>query len=345
MKKIIAVICILVIAATSALACFAESSESGEEIPKADVKALTVLGDSISTGYGLEGYDSEGDNADIESYGNLVASYYGLTLGESYFNYAKNGATSADLLKKLENELSEEERASIAKSDVIIVTIGGNDLLGMLYPYMTEFLELGENASFEAITVKLLSMDEDSLKNFDKKADAFYKSKEKEMSEAYKQTGKNITAISAELKAISPKAQIYIQSVYNPSNELPQYKSLEILNDHILSKMINSLNIEIFSSAKEAGMYTVDIFSEFTGRKEACTNIADLDIHPNKYGHSLIADALEHKIDNVYDNLNNKDEDDFSKGENTWLWFVVAAAVTVAAIPVVIFFVKKSSAS
>ena len=42
---------------------------------------------------------------------------------------------------------------------------------------MTEFLELGENASFEAITMKLLSMDEDSLKNFDKKADAFYKSK------------------------------------------------------------------------------------------------------------------------------------------------------------------------
>ncbi len=347
MKKVIAVIFVLILVLSSSFVCFAESPEGEENysLPKAKVDAMVVLGDSISTGYALEGYDSESDNADIASYANLVASYYGLTMGENYFNYAKDGATSADLHLKLANELSEEERENIAKADVVLMTIGGNDFLGILYAYMAELLELGENASIEQAVIKLVTMNEEGLQNLEKKAKAFYDDKKQEIEVVYNQVGEHISSISSLLNEIAPDAQIYVQSLYNPANELPPYKALEILNEHIISKMINALNDEIFERADKEGFYKIDVFSEFSGRKEACTNISDFDVHPNEYGHSLIADALCLKIDTVYKELNSNDKSDFSEGEDkyTWMWFAGAALVVVIAVPVVFFVVKKSS--
>ena len=346
MKKIIVAFLALVLLTTMPVACLAESmdSENGDKaIPKAKVEAMTFLGDSIATGYGLEGYDENSDNAEILSYANLTASYYGLTLGENCFNYAKNGAKSSDLLLKLTNELSEDERANIAKSDVIVVSIGGNDLLGIFYTHMAEFLELGANASVEQGIVKLFAMTEDELKDLDKKAENFYKNKKAEIEAVAEQAGENISYIYDELKTISPDAQIYIQSVYNPASELPQYTALSIVNEKIFSNMIDALNSEIFEAANEKGMYKIDVFSEFTGRKEDCTNIADFDVHPNTYGHSIIADALQITIDNVYDRLSSGNADEFNEGEFPWIWFAVSAAVIIVAVPVVIFVVKKSS--
>ena len=341
MKKIIAAILVLVLAALPSLTSFAKTDD--KIIPKAKVGALTVLGDSVATGYGIDGYDIESDNAEILSYANLTALYYGLTLGENYFNYAKDGATSADLLKKLSDELSEEEYNNIAKSDVIAVSIGGNDILGVLLTYMKEFLELEGNATSEQIITKLTKMTEDELKDLKKKADDFYKNKEKDFNEAVKKTGENISSVYEKLRQIAPKAQIYIQNIYNPVNELPQYTSLSIVNTNILSKMINTANNEIFSVADKKGMYVIDVFSEFAGRKENCTNISAFDVHPNLYGHAIIADAIQVTVDNVYNMLNGGNQSEFSKGEFTWIWFACAAVVLVAAVPAVFWVVKKSS--
>ena len=345
MKKIIAVILVLIIAAVSSLVCFAkaESESKDKIIPKAKVEAMTVLGDSVATGYGLEGYDGEGSNAEILSYANLTATYYGLTLGENYFNYAKDGATSADLLKMLSSELSEEEYNNIAKSDVIVISIGGNEIFELLLTYMKEFLNLDQNATTEQVITKLSKMKDGELKDFEKKADNFYKNKEKDLREAYKKIGENISSVATKLKEIAPESQIYIQSIYNPVNELPQYTALSIVNEKIISRSIDAVNNEIFSTSIEKKMYKIDVFSEFLGRKENCTNISAFDIHPTRYGHSIIADALQVTVDNVYDMLNNGEQSEFSEGEFPWIWFAGAAIVIVAALPVVFFIVKKSS--
>ena len=210
---------------------------------------------------------------------------------------------------------------------------------------MAEFLELGESASVEQGIIKLFTMTEDEIKGLSKKAEDFYKTKKDEVEVVFKQTGENISYIFDELKNISPNAQIFIQSVYNPASELPQYEALSIVNAYIFESMIEALNNQIYDVAEEKGMHLVDVFAEFSGRREDCTNIADFDVHPNEYGHSIIADALCFRIDVVYDSLGEGDVDEFTEGEFPWIWFAVAAAVTVAAIPVVIFFVKKSSAS
>jgi lysophospholipase L1-like esterase len=345
MKKIISLVLVLISVAMSSLACFAKAEGEAKDkiIPKAKVEALTVLGDSLATGYGLDGYDAASDNAGILSYANLVAAYYGLTLGESYFNYAKDGATSDDLLKKLSSELPEEEYNNIAKSDVIVISIGGNDLLELLLTHVKEFLKLDQSATLEQTITKLSKMTKDELKDFEKRAKDFYKSKEKDFKEALEKIDENISSACEKLREIAPKAQIYVQSIYNPVNELPKYTALSIVNEQIISKSINVINNEIFGTAREKKMYVIDVFSEFMGRKENCTNIASFDVHPSQYGHAIIADAVQVNIDNVYDVLANGSQDEFSEGKFTWIWFAVAAVVVVAAIPVTFFVVKKSS--
>ncbi len=345
MKKIIAVVLVLLLAAAAPVAVFAKSESEAKDkiIPKAKVEAMTVLGDSVATGYGLDGYNQEGGNAEIPSYANLTAAYYGLTLGENYFNYAKDGATSADLLKMLSNELSEEEYDNIAKSDVIVISIGGNDIFELLLTYMKGFLKLDQNATLKQVITKLSEMKDGELKDFEKKADNFYKDKEKDLREACKKTGENISSVCERLKQIAPKAQIYIQSVYNPVNELPQYKALSIVNENIVSRLINSMNNEIFSVANKNKMYTINVFAELSGRKDSCTNISAFDVHPNQHGHAIIADALQVNIDNVYDMLNNGEQNEFTEGKFPWLWLVGAAAVILLAVPVTFFVVKKSS--
>ena len=84
---------------------------------------MLALGDSITTGYGLDGY-AETDPYECASYTNIVAEALGLEAKSAYVNKAVNGATSADLLKLLP-----DVENYLGYSDLVVVTIGGNDLL------------------------------------------------------------------------------------------------------------------------------------------------------------------------------------------------------------------------
>ena len=81
---------------------------------------LLLLGDSITFGYGLEGTRDK-------SYGNLLAGHFCIH-GRNFKNAAVNGHTSADLLALLPTLAGD-----IADADLIVVSIGGNDLLAILW--------------------------------------------------------------------------------------------------------------------------------------------------------------------------------------------------------------------
>ncbi len=74
-----------------------------------------VLGDSIAFGSGLS-------NPREAVYGKVVAD----TNGYDYANYAVPGHTTANLLKRMENEAV---RNAIARADIISISIGGNNFL------------------------------------------------------------------------------------------------------------------------------------------------------------------------------------------------------------------------
>lgn len=92
-------------------------------------ESMLVVGDSISTGYGLENYTPGGSPYECRSYCNILAESLELKGGESYINRAVNGYTSSDLLALIPS-LKEQ----VAKSDLVVISIGGNDLL----PYCSE---------------------------------------------------------------------------------------------------------------------------------------------------------------------------------------------------------------
>ena len=81
----------------------------------ADRPFYLVLGDSIAFGSGLS-------NPREAVYGKVVAD----TNGYDYANYAVPGHTTANLLKRMENEAV---RDAIARADIISISIGGNNFL------------------------------------------------------------------------------------------------------------------------------------------------------------------------------------------------------------------------
>lgn len=78
-----------------------------------------VLGDSISTGYGLE-------HKDTEAYASLLASDQNLNLD----NQAVDGNTMAGLYTTLQSSSLDEK---IAAAEIISITAGGNDLMSAFY--------------------------------------------------------------------------------------------------------------------------------------------------------------------------------------------------------------------
>lgn len=103
----------------------------------ADVSAesaggLVVLGDSISTGYGL-------DAASEYNYGQICADYLGCELE----NFAVDGADTADLYALITTDSS--VRSSISGAETVVISIGGNDI--MQYT-AREFIEFAANKGY-----------------------------------------------------------------------------------------------------------------------------------------------------------------------------------------------------
>lgn len=110
MKKTISVISILLATVIIALATFTGSA--------AQPKILTVLGDSIASGYGLNDIN--------DSYGSIIAD----AKVYDQINKAVPGHRSGDLLDLIQND--DEVKDSIKKADIIDISIGGNDFLFLL---------------------------------------------------------------------------------------------------------------------------------------------------------------------------------------------------------------------
>ena len=110
MKKIVTKI-ISFVAVISMLASLAIPAQAATK-----PEFLLALGDSITTGFGLENYMDGDDAYRCDSYISLIASALGLKGKESYINKAVNGATSKDLI-----EILPDLTNYLAYSDLVVV--------------------------------------------------------------------------------------------------------------------------------------------------------------------------------------------------------------------------------
>lgn len=227
-------------------------------------KNLLLLGDSISTGYGLSNSG--------KSFGILLEKALAVP---NYKNLAVNGATSANVLTAVKSHKEE-----IRSADTILLTAGGNDVLNVFFASIRSSLGLPEDAPTRQILKNLIGK-----KNVFDQIEVKLKNAQTQAKLKAAETGfaKNLPAIVSEIHTTNPRAKLYIQTVYNPFSDGSGLFPFSGLADEILSR----INTEIKSGA--AGKYTViDSYSAFRNQALTLTNIAGFDIHPSEAGHAVI---------------------------------------------------------
>ncbi len=274
-KKIAAVICTAVMT-FSLTGCSLKSDVTKEIVHNVEVPPqLLFLGDSIPAGYGLEGY-SDDDLYNCASYPNILGDRYKEELadscGHTMINRSESGARSEDLIALLDSGDLDED---LKNSDAIIVSIGGNDMLGILLNLLSEAGYSPEEEKFNFDEMNLMSA-----------ASSLF-SMGSELDEALDNFEKNIVTISEKIN-LKTDGQLYIQTLYDP---LESYEDISVVENFVTERM-DRFNTIV---AQNAGSKykVIDIYAQFKGRNEKLTNIKDLDIHPNAEGHQVIAEAVD----------------------------------------------------
>lgn len=259
--------------------CSMKESSQKETVYHTDVPPkMMFLGDSIAAGYGLEGYTST-DNYSCPSYSNILKEQYQTELrgkcAHTMINKAVSGYTTDDLIKQIQSGGLDD---ALRDCDAVVVSIGGNDLLGILLQVIRElgFAENGsfdaENIDFAAVISALLSMGEDADK-------------------ALEQFDINMVTISEELNKRTDGA-VFVQTLYDPLEELSNGGIGYQQAGSFVSEKIDRLN-EIIAENAASGYSVIDVAADFKGKAQELTNIGSFDIHPNAEGHRVIARAVD----------------------------------------------------
>ena len=265
------------LAAMTLLASSAPLSASADGAVK-----IVALGDSITNGYSMDG-------SLIASYPQIVSEYYGAEL----VNFASNELTSEGLLAQLSDGTVQSE---IADADVVLITIGGNDIL---YPVLNnEFIDATKyNTMAELITAMKGQGD-----MFIFQMQLYLNSV---MPEVIKSFNANVQEIENRVHSMT-KAQVVVQTIYNPMSlsaddtPLANSGSMTALSANVHSylegKPDNTLYPEdggVNDFIRGLGMSSiVDTFNLFADHSYFYTHINNVDVHPNSKGHLAMAASV-----------------------------------------------------
>lgn len=281
MRRILAILAALTLMFT---VCMAETP--------AEPLVYLALGDSISTGYGL----AEGE----KGFADIVAEEMGYTL----INRAINGNTSVGILAQLKDPLV---LADIQKADVITVTCGGNDLMGMLFQAIADAYNavVPPILAVQAETVPvIMSTEGDPRQQALMLAARTVLEGNAELGIAPLTEGDtiksalteymtNMATIFATIRMLNPDVTIVMATQYNPyavfSGAYATLASGVDLGVQALSKLIAD-------SAALAGYCVADVYTAFAASAENLCNASmeplNVDVHPNAAGHAVIAECV-----------------------------------------------------
>ena len=235
---------------------------------------MLFLGDSIAAGYGLDGYTAS-DNYNCDSYSNILKERYTAALGDScpheMQNFAVSGDTSDDLLALID---SGKLDSALAQSDAVVVSIGGNDMLHIMFDL---FKDLGIQSE--------TSFDLDSIDLFGAASSLI--AMDSEIDKALDEYEINLKEISSKLNEHSD-GTVYVQTLYNP---LETFDNIPMVVEFSEEK-IGRFNEIIKNNASE-GYTVIDVAADFEGKCGELTRIESMDIHPNEEGHKVIAESVD----------------------------------------------------
>ena len=252
-----------------------------------------ALGDSIAYGYGLEDIKNN-------SYSQVVRER--LEIDESnYKNLAISGITCRDYYDTIQTK---EYREEIQQADLITISIGSNEILKIGIEELSnvtgidaskeDFFEKVQRCYKEATINKRYDM---ALKIYDFFNSNECKNKIKNNINVYQEYWDKTVKY---IKEINPNALIIATEFYNPYHEtrIGDYDLGDFADDAIIK--MNEILKERSDHEKE--YIIAKIYERFNTDNEKLTNTeADISIlkfelnmdpHPNKNGHSVIADEI-----------------------------------------------------
>lgn len=269
------------------------TASAGEE----DDSVYLALGDSITTGYAPDGKVDD-------PFADQVAAAQGYELT----NLAEDGETSASLLTKLTSGAID-----VTNTDLITITIGGNDLMGALYAYLAvkwSADHTDDPKTAQDIQAMLINLDPanlGSLQTLVGYLDDFALSTQ--ASTALTSFTANLTAIVNAIKNANPDTTILVATQYNPYYYLAKTYGGAFTQAQTISTAfeagLTSLN-EAISDGVTAGYQVVDVCTAFKTAADDGINpcnpsytplmTINLDFHPNQIGHNLIAEAINNML-------------------------------------------------
>lgn len=269
-KKIISAICTAV-TAVSSLTVFPASPAAAKG------PHVTVLGDSLGTNYNLKSGEY--------GYSDYIADY--LKAG-TYSRFSQNGQTSGELLYYLQHDPI--IATAVSDSDVILVTIGSNDMLNALKSFVAANANEGEG--FKEYALRVAKSGQQAAEDLTFDLNRALRTPRNTMLD-------NLKLINTELRELNPDAKIVFQKLYNPfeskttvyngKDYSEQYQTfLDYIRGHF--KQINN-GIEGLKNSVIADPYT-----QFRDHAWIYTFSDDEDVHPNALGHAVMAAETLEKL-------------------------------------------------
>ena len=251
-----------------------------------------ALGDSISTGYGLDTETAE------KSFVEQIAEQQDLSMTM----LAADGETTASLLEKL-TDADGAVAEALETADVVTLTIGGNDFMNALYEYMAEAYNTANSTSFTAEQFK------EALEG---------KNAELEQSEALTFVTQNISGFALGAGTLLTQFETALNKIASgirrhtnaPVVVATQYNPYRFAADEVSGEpataaqaiadafdtMLALMNAKIKALEAQEGFFTADVFSAFGGAQQNPCNASflssNLDFHPNARGHKLMAQTV-----------------------------------------------------
>lgn len=324
-KKITAFITAAAMACMLPLTALAKTVENEVSVPP----KIVVLGDSIAAGYGLEGFSE--DRYSCDSYANILYSEYKKELPDDcptdLANLSVVGDTSQQLLDHLQNKEFDDK---LKDSDCVIISIGGNDILGLFLDFLMNDLGITPDTTTEELLDKTkdimgIAMD---MKNMSD-----------DMDKALSGFGDRLNSVIDYINT-QTDATIIMQTLYDPLDNFTQGIVFQSMSKEKITKLNKIITDNATDENGKERYLVADVYSEFSGHGTEFTNITKYDIHPNKDGHTLIASCIDKVIRTKTYTYTTQvpDSDKLSKKDITII--AVSAAACAAIIVAVIVTIK-----
>lgn len=254
-----------------------------------------ALGDSISTGYGLE-------NPTTESFPALLAAATGYTL----MNKAVDGNTAAGIYAQMKDGALDAE---LADAERITITCGGNDMMGLLYQQIADLYNAEKEPDITTDDVLKGLAGTGDVKQYvlmpyaTEALDGF--SETEAFDAGLIQYRSDLTDVMTYIRQVNPTATVIVNTQYNPYQWFTGF--FKNVNTNMNAGAVK-LNAVILEQADELDYIVADVYTAFQNSEENLCNgvgllsATNLDFHPNAAGHMVIAETVRATVcEHVYD--------------------------------------------